>query len=131
MKYVPGGRTGNRTSTCMKDLKDFAHLDIDWNLTPEHAVTMYLEWGNNDWNAEYPPVRSKSDISRYFVIDAWDEQPMIRLVERNSEKAEDLVSVPLPAALLPGFRQEHGKVKGMYAPSQEIKDWLKKEMGHR
>jgi len=42
----------------MPQLKDFALYDIDWNLTPEHAVTMYLEWGNNDWHSEYPPVRS-------------------------------------------------------------------------
>ena len=36
----------------MPTLKDFALCPIDWNLTPEHAVTMYLEWGNNDWHAE-------------------------------------------------------------------------------
>ena len=113
----------------MKTLKDFTHLDIDWNLTPEHAVTMYLEWGNNDWNAEYPPVRSKNDISRYFVIDAWEEKPMIRLVQRNSEQAEDLVSVPLPEALLHGFREVHGTVKGVYAPTPAVKTWLKEEMG--
>ena len=113
----------------MEALQPFKNLDIDWNLTPEHAVTMYLEWGNNDWNAEYPPVRSKSDVSRYFVVDAWEKQPMIRLVQRNSEKAEDLVCFPLPDELLPGFRREHGTVKGMYAPTSEIKDWLKRAMG--
>lgn len=113
----------------LEALKPFAHLDIDWNLTPEHAVTMYLEWGNNDWNAEYPPVRSKSDVSRYFVIDAWEETPMIRLVQRNSEKAEDLVSFPLPEALLPEFREVHGKVKGLYSPTDSVKQWLKDAMG--
>jgi hypothetical protein len=110
-------------------LKTFSDLNIDWNLTPEHAVTMYLEWGNNDWNAEYPPVRSKTDVSRYFVIDAWEEHPMIRLVQRNSEKAEDLVSVPLPDELLAGFRQVHGTAKGMYAPTKAIKEWLRRELG--
>ncbi len=55
----------------MTNLKDFALYDIDWNLTPEHAVTMYLEWGNNDWHAEYPPVRSKEDVAHYFVVDSW------------------------------------------------------------
>ena len=34
----------------MASLKDFSTLDISWDLTPEHAVTMYLEWGNNDWH---------------------------------------------------------------------------------
>lgn len=109
-------------------LTPFQDLDIDWNLTPEHAVTMYLEWGNNDWNAEYPPVRSKTDVSRYFVVDAWEPTPYIRLVQRNSEKAEDLVSFPLPQELLPGFRQDHGDTKGLYAISEPIKAWLKKAM---
>ena len=113
----------------MDALKPFEHLDIDWNLTPEHAVTMYLEWGNNDWNAEYPPVRSKNDISRYFVVDAWEEYPMVRLVERNSEKADDLVSFPLPSELLPGFREEHGKTRGLYTINEEMKAWLKRAMG--
>ena len=113
----------------MEALTPFLDLKIDWNLTPEHAVTMYLEFGNNDWNAEYPPVRSKSDVSRYFVVDAWGDVPMIRLVQRNSENAEDLVSFPLPAELLPGFREEHGTGKGMYAISEEIKAWLKRTMG--
>ena len=41
-------------------LAAFADQQIDWNLTPEMAVTLYLEWGNNDWRSEHPPVRSKS-----------------------------------------------------------------------
>lgn len=113
----------------MDALKPFLDLDIDWNLTPEHAVTMYLEWGNNDWNAEYPPVRSKTDVSRYFVIDAWEDAPMIRLVQRNSEEAIDLVSFPLPQELMPGFRKEHGEGKGLYTISKEVKSWLKRAMG--
>ena len=55
----------------MNRLQDYALYDISWNLSPEHAVTMYLEWGNNDWHSEYPPVRSKEDVSHYFVVDSW------------------------------------------------------------
>ena len=36
-------------------LAAFADQQIDWNLTPEMAVTLYLEWGNNDWRSEHPP----------------------------------------------------------------------------
>ena len=67
----------------MASLKDFSTLDISWDLTPEHAVTMYLEWGNNDWHSEYPPVRSKDDMSNYFVVDTWGREPVIRLVQRG------------------------------------------------
>ena len=67
----------------MTSLKDFSLYNIDWNLSPEHAVTMYLEWGNNDWHSEYPPVRSKDDVSHYFVVDSWQEPPVIRLVKET------------------------------------------------
>ncbi len=112
----------------MADLKDFSLYNIDWNLTPEQAVTMYLEWGNNDWTAEYPPVRSKEDVSTYFVIDTWEERPKIRLVRRNSEKAEDLFTMPLPDELLPDFRKQNGDLKGISAPTPEIREWLKKQL---
>ena len=112
----------------MPDLKDFALCTIDWNLTPEHAVTMYLEWGNNDWHAEYPPVRSKEDVSHYFVVDSWQDPPVVRLVRRNSERADDLISVPLPDSLLADFRQAHGTWRGISEPTPKIKAWLKSEL---
>lgn len=101
--------------------------DIDWNLTPEHAVTMYLEWGNNDWNAEYPPVRSKEDYSTYFVVDTWKSTPLVRLVRRNSEAAEDVLTFPLPENLYGEFRQEYGQLKGIFAPTAGIKQWLQEQ----
>ncbi len=102
--------------------------DIDWNLTPEHAVTMYLEWGNNDWNAEYPPVRSKDDFSTYFVVDTWGDEPLLRLVRRNSENAEDIFTMPLPHELREEFYEENANLRGIFAPTGGIKQWLKTQM---
>lgn len=113
----------------MPTLKDFALCDIDWNLSPEHAVTMYLEWGNNDWHAEYPPVRSKEDVAHYFVVDSWQDPPVIRLVRRNSEKAEDLLTMPVPEELLEGFRVANGRLRGVSEPTPAIKDWLRRQLG--
>ena len=101
-------------------LAAFADQQIDWNLTPEMAVTLYLEWGNNDWRSEHPPVRSKSDVATYFVVDAWQDPLKVRLVRRNSESADDLVTA---------FRDEYGSLKGVFEPLPVIKDWLKKELG--
>ena len=111
----------------MRTLQDI-HYDIDWNLTPEHAVTMYLEWGNNDWHSEYPPVRSKDDFSTYFVIDTWKDEPLVRLVRRNSEHAEDIFTMPLPMELREGFYKEHGNLIGITAPTNNVKKWLKEQM---
>ena len=112
----------------MTTLSKFSHYEIAWNLTPEHAVTMYLEWGNNDWHAEYPPVRSKADYSNYFVIDTWGKQPVVRLVRRNSEAAVDLVEVPLPPRLANRFLEEYGDLRGLFEPTPEIKKWLEHEL---
>ena len=90
-------------------LAAFADQQIDWNLTPEMAVTLYLEWGNNDWRSEHPPVRSKSDVATYFVVDAWQDPLKVRLVK--------------------AFRDEYGSLKGVFEPLPVIKDWLKKELG--
>ncbi len=113
----------------MPDLRSYANLPIDWNLSPEHAVTMYLEWGNNDWHSEYPPVRSKDDFSHYFVVDTWGEKPIVRLVRRNSENAEELISVDIPERLLGDLRKEFGKLRGVFEPPEAVKDWLKAELG--
>jgi hypothetical protein len=113
----------------MKNIKDFSLHAIDWDLTPEQAVTMYLEWGNNDWRGEHPPVRSKGDVSQYFVVDSWQNPPVVRLVRRTSEGAEDLAAIPLPEDLLADFRAEHGNWRGVSAPTPAVKQWLKCELG--
>lgn len=113
----------------MAELKDFALYDIDWNLSPEQAVTLYLEWGNNDWTGEFPPVRSRDDVATYFVVDSWENPPVIRLVRRNSEEATDLFVTPLPPELLADWKAANGDWKGVSAPTPKIKEWLKKQLG--
>ncbi len=112
----------------MSKLTPYNNLNIDWNLSPEQAVTLYLEWGNNDWHAEHPPVRSKDDVAHYFVVDNWGEKPVVRLVRRNSEQAEDLVTLEVPAEILPALQKELAGLRGISMPSEEIKAWLKKEL---
>lgn len=112
----------------MASLKPYRDLEIDWSMTPEDAVTMYLEWGNNSWKGERQPVRSKSDYSNYFVVYNWDERPRVILIRRNSEEAKELVSLDLPQALAQKFQEKVGGFKGVYALTPEVRDWLKGQM---
>jgi hypothetical protein len=112
----------------MKELAAFRYLDIDWDLSPEDAVTMYLEWGNNDWRGRHPPVRSGADASHYFVLDSWGEKPLVRLVRRTAGGADDLVSLELPKDLETAWLQEYGRLRGIFEPTAAIKEWLLREL---
>lgn len=109
-------------------LRDFSNLVIDWDMSPEDAVILYLEWGNNNWHGKHQPVRSKNDYTNYFVVDNWEERPTVRLVRRNSEQAEDLLSMELPHHLEQSFKEEFQGLKGVYEPTDEIKTWLQHQL---
>ena len=105
---------------------DLSGLVIDWNMTPEDAVTLYLEWGNNSWHAEHKPVTSKNDFATYFVVNTWSGRPELSLVRRNSEDCVELASFDLPEDLARAFMEENGGNKGVYAPNEAIKQWLRR-----
>jgi hypothetical protein len=101
--------------------------DIDWDMTPEEAVTLYLEWGNN-WSHGKNLVRSKDDVSYYFVINTWDNPPKIYLVKRNSEESVELAIIDIPEFLREPFLDSVGHRKGVYALTEEIRAWLKEKL---
>lgn len=57
---------------------------IDW-VTPEEAVTLYLDWGNS-WTHGKSLIRSKDDLSYYFVVNTWEDPLKIFSIRRNSEE---------------------------------------------
>ncbi len=113
----------------LRDLQNNRELvnEIDWEMTPEEAVTLYLEWGNNWAHGKYV-IRSKNDVSHYFVVYAWEDPPVIFLVRRNSEGAEDIARISLPETLRKKFMRTTGINKGVYAVEGEIREWLQSEL---
>ena len=113
----------------LEDIKKDSELvsAIDWDMTPEEAVRLYLEWGNN-WARGNYVIRSKDDVSYYFVINTWEKAPAIYLIRRNSEQADELAKINLPVKLKNRFLDSIGYNKGVYAIDNEIKTWLKSEL---
>ena len=113
----------------LDDIKNNRKLlnEIDWEMTPEEAVRLYLEWGNN-WARGNYVIRSKDDVTHYFVVNTWKEDPIIYLIRRNSELAEELAEIKLPKDLKKKYISENGRLKGVYAVSGEIKKWLQCEL---
>jgi hypothetical protein len=100
---------------------------IDWEMTPEEAVRLYLEWGNN-WARGNYVIRSKNDVTHYFVVNTWN-RPVIYLIRRNSDQAEELAEIRMPAALERRFLDRVGKHKGVWAVEGEVRDWLQHQLG--
>ncbi len=113
----------------LKELKHSKELlnAIDWEMTPEEAVRLYLEWGNN-WARGNYVVRSKNDVSHYFVVNTWEEIPTIYLIRRNSDDATELAEIQMPEELRNRFLNTVGHHKGVYAIEGEVKDWLKDQL---
>lgn len=100
---------------------------IDWDMTPEEAVTLYLEWGNNPANGRHR-IRSPKDVSHYFVVNTWHDPTIIYFVRRNSEEAVELATIHMPEHLRERFLESVGHNKGVYAIDDELKAWLEKEL---
>ena len=98
---------------------------IDWEMTPEMAVRLYLEWGNI-WarGDKRSVVRSRKEFSVYFVVNCWNRPYYIYLIKISNEEAVDLAKFELPER----FEKPVCNFKGTYAPDGELKDWLRKEL---
>ncbi|MDJ0722010.1 MAG: hypothetical protein QNJ04_10280 [Desulfobacterales bacterium] len=98
---------------------------IDWNMTPEEAVRLYLEWGNNWARGDGYVIASKSDYTTYFVVNCWSKPYFIYLIRRNSDEAVELARFELPEQ----FERDVCELKGVYALDDDIKAWLQEELG--
>lgn len=115
--------------TTLDQIKQDADLidEIDWDMTPEEAVRLYLEWGNN-WASGNYVIRSKDDEAVYFVVSTWKEPPMVYLIRRNSEEAKEVAVITMPEVIKKQFLEENGNLKGVYAVEGVVKDWLQREL---
>ena len=99
--------------------------DINWDMTPEEAVRLYLEWGNNWARGDGYVIRSKNDFTNYFVVNCWSKPYYVYLIRRNSEEATELAQFELPQQ----FQKPVCELKGVYAIEGDLKKWLKEELG--
>lgn len=101
--------------------------EIDWEMTPEEAVRLYLEWGNN-WARGNYVIRSKDDFSLYFVVNTWKEKPVVFLIRRNSDAADELAKIELPDDMAGRYLESVSHHKGVYAVDGEVRQWLEKQL---
>jgi len=120
---------GGSTMMGLEELKKNGELvaAIDWSMTPEEAVRLYLEWGNN-WSRGYSMVRSKDDETYYFVLYTWENSPLIYFIKRDYEGAVELAKIKVSEQMKNDNNFDIPIAKGVYAVDGELQTWLKKEL---
>jgi len=100
---------------------------VDWEMTPEEAIALHLEWGPLRSQAYYNS-RDNDNETVYFVINTWKRPPILTLVRRKGFDSEELGDFRLPHNLEKEFMKGIGKYKGVYAVEGDVREWLKKEL---
>ena len=100
---------------------------VDWEMTPEEAIALHLEWGPLR-SQKYYNSRDNTNETVYFVINTWKRPPILTLVRRRGFDSEELGNFKLPENLEAEFLQGIGQYKGVYAVEGNVRDWLKTEL---
>lgn len=102
--------------------------EVNWDMIHEDAVTMYLEWGNNNWkDALRPPVADSDGYSIYFVVDTW-AAPKVVLMRMDKYGSTTLCEKQISEPLASQYLQSIGGLKGIHELSPEIRSWLEQEL---
>jgi hypothetical protein len=100
---------------------------LNLEMTPEKAVAVYLEWGAFTAHGK-DFARSANDASCYFTLDTWKSPARVVLVKQSTAEDEILGEVALPPDLLAREVAYWGGRKGTYGISEELRDWISKEL---
>jgi hypothetical protein len=113
----------------LNDIKKNYNLinSVDWEMTPEEAIALHLEWGPLR-SQSYYNSRDNDNETVYFVINTWKKSPILTLVRRKGFDSEELGSFDLPQDVASEFMQGIGKYKGVYAVEGKVREWLRKEL---
>lgn len=112
----------------LNELKENRELvnKIDWRMTPEKAVEMYLEWGTG-WIRGNDFVSSRNDESVYFVLFDWENHPpLATLIRRTIEGAEEVAKIEVPQGLFEASCREDGMRPGgtVHPLNEDLKKWI-------
>ncbi len=102
---------------------------IDWEMTPEKAIEMYLEWGTG-WIRGNDFVSSMGQESLYFVVYDWNG-PEVTLIRRSTAGAEEIATVEVPKELFDKAIKDDGYAPGVgvHSLNQPLKEWVSDAVG--
>jgi hypothetical protein len=114
----------------IRDIKNDLNLlnSLDWDMTPEKAVCIYLEWGTCfSMNSSYQRW-ARDEESVYFIVNTWEKPAVIQMVKRNKNEAQDLATIQIPEDLKKEFLDSVGHRNGVFGLNKSLKNWLQGQL---
>ena len=98
---------------------------IDWEMTPEKAVDMFLEWGAS-WTRGHDFVSSDKAEAIYFVLYDWETPARATLLRRTMREAVEITKIPVPEDLFTEACDEDGRRPGgtVHRLNAKLIGWL-------
>lgn len=102
---------------------------IDWEMTPEKAVDMYLEWGAG-WTRGNNFVNSDKTESIYFVLYDWETPCQATLIKRTMKEAVEISKISVPEDLFTEACDEDGRRPGgtVHRINDKLITWLNEQI---
>lgn len=97
--------------------------DVQWEMTPEEAIALHLEWGPLRSQAYYNS-RDKDNETIYFIVNTWKEEPQLQLVRRKGFDMDTIGKFKLPRRL----QEFYGTLKGVFSPDKATIVWIKDQL---
>lgn len=108
----------------LKDLDQKTLNDIQWNMTPEEAIALHLEWGPLRSQAYYNS-RDSDNETIYFIVNTWKDRPTLQLIRRKGFDMYTIGEFVLPEQIT----KEYEKLKGVFSPDEVTVRWIKEQIG--
>ncbi len=98
---------------------------IDWEMTQEKAIEMYLEWGTG-WVRGNDFVSTPGQESYYFVLYDWERPPAVTLIRRTTAGAEEIGKIEVPEELFAAAVAADGYRPGVgvHSLTPELRRWV-------
>lgn len=107
----------------LRDINTELQNEIQWEMTPEEAIALHLEWGPLR-NQAYYNSRDSENETIYFIINTWKSEPQLQLVKRKGFDMETIGKFKLPRRL----QEFYGGLKGVFTPDKATIVWIKDQL---
>lgn len=107
----------------LKDIDQETLNEIQWEMTPEEAIALHLEWGPLRTQAYYNS-RDSDNETIYFIVNTWKQKPQLQLIKRKGFDSDTIGKFQLPRRLA----EFYGNLKGVFTPDKATRTWIEDQL---